>query len=202
MQFLMQQVFQSKQSDESAEKLASKVKSLEKDLFYYRKTSRDLRKKMGMASIAGAGGGGDITALAVEGVRIAAAEERVSSAPELDESGRTQGNRQKRKHRRIPSGRSTTSIVGAREQGGNKEESASFPAQLQKTSLSDRTFTSSSHSAQKTGIDEAASILKMGSSRPQLSAHHVMRPAQADAHQEPQPHVVVTKSKRELHQLR
>ena len=201
LQFLMQQVFQSKQSDESAEKLASKVKSLEKDLFYYRTTSRDLRKKLGVASIAG-GVGGDVTPLAVEGVKIAVMEERISSAPELEGSDRTQGNhRQKRKHRRIPSGRSKSSVDRGR--GGDIEERESLP--VQKTSLSDRTFTSTSNSAQTTGINEATSILaqKMESSRPQLSAHHdhMTRPARADVRQELQPHVV-TKSKRELRQLR
>lgn len=46
MEFLVQETSQSSQSTESAQQLTRKVKALEKDLHYYKKTSRHLRKKL------------------------------------------------------------------------------------------------------------------------------------------------------------
>ena len=45
MEFLIQATSRSKQDSESAQ-LTRKVKTLEKDLYYYKKTSRDLRRKL------------------------------------------------------------------------------------------------------------------------------------------------------------
>lgn len=81
----MQQISRSRQSDESTEELASKVKILERDLYYYRKTSRDLRKKLQSASISSG----------VEAIKVA--EELANSAPELEGSGRSQGRVKKRR---------------------------------------------------------------------------------------------------------
>lgn len=46
MEFLFQQTSHSQQDSESMQHLTKKVKTLEKDLYYYKKTSRDLRKKL------------------------------------------------------------------------------------------------------------------------------------------------------------
>lgn len=94
----MQQISQStkQQSAESADDMVVKVKSLERDLYYYRKTSRDLRKKLQtLTSSERVGMDGD-AGLIVEGVKMAA-EERVNSAPELEESGRSHGKARKKR---------------------------------------------------------------------------------------------------------
>ena len=76
----MQLLLEIKQSSESSEeKLASKVRALEKDLYYYRKTSRELRKKLQVTS-AGAGGGGRGRGHGMQTPE----EEHTNSAPELE----------------------------------------------------------------------------------------------------------------------
>lgn len=97
----MQQISQStkQQSAESADDVAAKVKSLERDLYYYRKTSRDLRKKLQTLTSSERVGVDGGAGLIVEGLKIAV-EERVNSAPELEESGKSHGR--VRKKRRGP----------------------------------------------------------------------------------------------------
>ena len=113
----MQQLFQSKQQQqnamsaegpvsretaESAEDLVSKVKALERDLYYYRKTSRDLRKKLQSMGVSERGSGTGVT----EVIKMAE-DEHVNSAPELErhqegaglvDGGRGQ-ERTKKKHK-------------------------------------------------------------------------------------------------------
>lgn len=86
----MEHIFQNRQSVESAEELTSKVSSLERDLYYYKKTSRDLRKKLQGTRVGGEG-------TVMEALKRDD-EERVNSAPELDGSGRSQQRKVKRKH--------------------------------------------------------------------------------------------------------
>lgn len=85
----MEHIFQNRQSVESAEELTSKVSSLERDLYYYKKTSRDLRKKLQGTRVGGEG--------TVMETLKRDEEERVNSAPELDGSGRSQQRKVKRK---------------------------------------------------------------------------------------------------------
>lgn len=113
IQFLMQQI-SPEQSAESAENLAAKVRTLEKDLYYYRKTSRDLRKKLQTPELERGGGGNVGGPPGIEGAKRA--EEHVNSAPELDGSGMGQGvglegseSRQKKKKRK---GQGRSSVVG------------------------------------------------------------------------------------------
>lgn len=74
----------------STEELVAKVKALEKDLYYYRKTSRDLKKKLQTAgSITSRGSGISV---------VGGAEEGVNSAPELE--GGKVGGRAKAKSKR------------------------------------------------------------------------------------------------------
>ncbi len=77
--------------------LVAKVKALEKDMYYYRRTSRDLRKKLLSASSVTAGGRGS-------GISVGVAEEGVNSAPEM-EGGKVGGRaraRVKSKRRKDP----------------------------------------------------------------------------------------------------
>ena len=82
------------------EELVAKVKALERDLYYYRKTSRDLKKKLQTASSVvteRTAEGGNGTALLA--ARVGVAEEGVNSAPEM-EGGKTRRTRAKLKRRR------------------------------------------------------------------------------------------------------
>lgn len=105
VQFLMKQISQGARQQESAESadhdMVAKVRSLERDLYYYRKTSRDLRKKLQALTSSEVAGVDNSVSIVVEGVKMAG-EERVSSAPELEESGRSH-RRSRRKQRDLGS---------------------------------------------------------------------------------------------------
>ena len=94
VELLMQQVSQSQDATsggaESAD-LTGKVKSLEKDLYYYKKTSRDLRKKLQAVSLSSTSG-----VHVVESIKVSS-EERVNSAPELEENAKRERRKRKKK---------------------------------------------------------------------------------------------------------
>ena len=128
----MQQISQGTDQQETAESadhdMVVKVKSLERDLYYYRKTSRDLRKKLQALTSSEVVGVDSGVGLIVEGVKMAA-EERVSSAPELEEGGRSR-RRAKKKHRDLSgaSGRALES-EGGKVEGPGIETAASIVTQ-------------------------------------------------------------------------
>ena len=78
----------------STEELVAKVKTLEKDLYYYRKTSRDLRRKLQSVSSVDRTARGSNRSTGVGG-----AEEGVNSAPEM-EGGKVAGHTKVKSKRR------------------------------------------------------------------------------------------------------
>lgn len=120
----MEQVSYNKQQQgaESAD-MVSKVKALEKDLYYYRKTSRDLRKKLQTLSSSSSERAGEGVGL-VEGLKMA--EECVNSAPELEGSG---GSPKKaRRKRRVAGGIGGAGREAAEQRGGIEQVGSIFAA--------------------------------------------------------------------------
>lgn len=163
------------QSDESVEKLVSKVNSLEKDLYYYRKSSRDMRKKLQGVAMSASGarqGGGD-------GVRLLE-EEHTNSAPELEANEKS--HKKARKRRKTPSGRgvATTAVGGA------------ITAELEQVS----SVFARSQRGERESAEQAQKLEHAGPSKSETRQTHPLEGGARD-HQ-----LVVKKHRRELRQLR
>ena len=125
LQLLMQQVEGEGQGE--GPELVAKVKRLEKELYYYRKTSRDLRKQLQLLTTPtttttshGAGQVGGATGKGVPRSRgVVEEEEGVNSAPEL-ESGRS--HRKTKKHKASGGGGGKSAPRGGVAVGGAKVE--------------------------------------------------------------------------------
>ena len=105
-----------KVSKSASEDLLSKVRALEKDLYYYKKTSRDLRKKLQAMSLSGS------PEIEIS-ERIQVSKEHDGNAPELEGGGKSERKKKKKGPIGVPETVSLDTLnVAGRKDGDSKEQ--------------------------------------------------------------------------------